>query len=95
MLEIIGHVHYVGHHFFSGIHVGKRGGAEEVKHARSLEARHGILAKGVRFHFRRKGQKGRWSVVGPACLRGRMSVYDATQSVAYFFRKNKSPGGGL
>jgi hypothetical protein len=105
VLEIIGHVHYVGHHFFSGMHIGKRGGQEvkkevltssrEVKHARSLEARHGILAKGVRFHFRRKGQKGRWSMVGPACLRGRMSVYDDIQSVSYFFRKNKSPGGGL
>jgi len=95
VLEIIEHVRYVGHYFISGMHIGKRGGAEEVKHECSLHARHGILAKGVRFHFRRKDQKGRWSMVGPACLRGRMLVYDDIQSVSYFLRKNKSPGDGL
>ena len=57
VLEIIEYVHYVGHHLFSRMHMGKRGGAEDVKHTRSFHARHIILTKVVRFHFRRKSQK--------------------------------------
>jgi hypothetical protein len=39
------------------MHIGTRGGADDVKHARSLYARHSILAKDERVFFAGKGQE--------------------------------------
>ncbi len=72
------------------MHIGKRGGVEEVNHTRSLHARHIILPKVYVYLFAEKVKKALCFMVWPACLRGRMLVYYTIQSVSFFYAKTKS-----